>query len=46
MEPSDAALVVAWRRGHMGAWEVLVARYQRLTYTIARRASLVSIVAR
>lgn len=40
MEPSDEALVVACRCGDASAWEALVARYQRLIYSIARRAGL------
>lgn len=38
--PSDEALVLACRRGDAAAWEALVARYQRLVYTIPRRAGL------
>jgi RNA polymerase sigma factor (sigma-70 family) len=37
---SDAQLVAACRRGERGAWEMLVRRYQRLIYTIPRRARL------
>lgn len=40
MEPSDEALVSACRRGDEVAWEKLVARYQRLIYSIPRRAGL------
>ncbi len=40
MDPSDEALVLACRRGEAAAWEALIARYQRLIYTIARRAGL------
>lgn len=40
MEPSDEALVLACRRGDAAAWVALIARYQRLIYTIARRAGL------
>jgi RNA polymerase sigma factor (sigma-70 family) len=40
MDPSDEALVLACRRGDVAAWEALIARYQRLIYTIARRAGL------
>ena len=40
MEPDDAALVLACRRGDQAAWEALVARYERLVYAIARRAGL------
>jgi RNA polymerase sigma factor (sigma-70 family) len=40
MEPSDTSLVAACRTGDPQAWEVLVQRYQRLIYTIPRRAGL------
>jgi RNA polymerase sigma factor (sigma-70 family) len=40
MEPSDAALISACRRGDESAWDILVERYQRLIFTIARRAGL------
>ena len=40
MNLSDEALVLACRRGDEGAWETLVERFQRLIYTIARRAGL------
>jgi RNA polymerase sigma factor (sigma-70 family) len=40
MEPSDEALVLACKRGDAKAWETLVERYQRLIYTIPRRAGL------
>lgn len=40
MEPSDETLVSACRRGDEAAWEKLVARYQRLIYSIPRRAGL------
>ena len=40
MEPSDETLVQACRRGDAAAWEALVARYQRLVYSIARRGGL------
>jgi RNA polymerase sigma factor (sigma-70 family) len=40
MEPSDEALIQACRRGDQAAWELLVARYQRLIYSIPRRAGL------
>lgn len=40
MEPSDETLVHACRRGDAEAWEQLVARYQRLIYSIPRRAGL------
>lgn len=39
-EESDESLVRACRRGDQQAWEQLVRRYQRLIYTIARRAGL------
>jgi RNA polymerase sigma factor (sigma-70 family) len=37
---SDENLVLACRRGEVEAWEVLVNRFQRLIYTIPRRAGL------
>jgi RNA polymerase sigma factor (sigma-70 family) len=37
MEPSDEMLVLACRRGDAAAWEQLIARYERLIYTIAYR---------
>jgi RNA polymerase sigma factor (sigma-70 family) len=40
MEPSNEELVQACRRGDAAAWEALVARYQRLVYSIPRRAGL------
>src|SRR5438477_11451274 len=40
MEPSDAALVQACRRGNEGAWETLVRRYQRYVHAVPRRAGL------
>jgi RNA polymerase sigma factor (sigma-70 family) len=40
MEQSDTDLVLACRRGDETAWETLVGRYQRLIYTIPRRAGL------
>jgi len=40
MEPSDEALVLACRRGDAAAWETLIARYQRLVFSIPRRAGL------
>jgi RNA polymerase sigma factor (sigma-70 family) len=36
----DAALLAHCRRGGQAAWAVLVRRYQRLIYTVARRAGL------
>lgn len=40
MEPSDKELLAACRRGEETAWEQLVQRYQRLVFTIPRRAGL------
>lgn len=40
MEPSDETLVSACRRGDEAAWETLIARYQRLVFSITRRAGL------
>lgn len=40
MERSDRDLVLACRGGDESAWEALVLRYQRLIYTIPRRAGL------
>jgi RNA polymerase sigma factor (sigma-70 family) len=40
MHPSDEALVSACRRGDEAAWEILINRYQRLVYTVPRRAGL------
>lgn len=40
MEQSDRELVLACRGGDETAWEALVGRYQRLIYTIPRRAGL------
>jgi RNA polymerase sigma factor (sigma-70 family) len=40
MNLSDEALVLACQRGDEAAWETLVERFQRLIYTIARRAGL------
>lgn len=39
-ELSDAELVGRCRAGHQAAWNVLVRRYQRLIYTVPRRAGL------
>jgi RNA polymerase sigma factor (sigma-70 family) len=39
-ELDDAALVFACRSGDADAWDVLVTRYERLIYTIARNAGL------
>ena len=40
MQESDPDLVSACRRGDPLAWEKLIQRYQRLIYTIPRRAGL------
>jgi RNA polymerase sigma factor (sigma-70 family) len=40
MELSDKELLAACRRGEETAWEELVHRYQRLIFTIPRRAGL------
>lgn len=40
MEPTDETLVLACARGDAGAWDVLVDRYKRLIFTIARRSGL------
>jgi RNA polymerase sigma factor (sigma-70 family) len=40
MEQTDSELLLACRRGEEEAWEILVRRYQRLIYSIARRAGL------
>jgi RNA polymerase sigma factor (sigma-70 family) len=40
MQQSDPDLVSACRRGDPLAWEKLIQRYQRLIYTIPRRAGL------
>lgn len=39
-EASDESLVLACRRGNADAWDALVNRYQRLIYTVPRRAGL------
>jgi RNA polymerase sigma factor (sigma-70 family) len=39
-DDDDAKLVARCRAGDAAAWEVLVRRYQRLVYTVARRAGL------
>ena len=36
----DATLLLACRRGDSAAWAALIARYQKLIYTIPRRAGL------
>ena len=38
--PNDQTLVIRCREGDPRAWEMLVRRYQRLVYAIARRAGL------
>jgi RNA polymerase sigma factor (sigma-70 family) len=40
MQPSDERLLQACQRGDETAWEALVERYQKLIYTIPRRAGL------
>ncbi|HLG13905.1 MAG TPA: sigma-70 family RNA polymerase sigma factor [Blastocatellia bacterium] len=40
MEPSDEALVLACLKGDEAAWEALIRRYERLVYTVPRRAGL------
>lgn len=40
MEPTDETLLQACRRNDPEAWETLIERYQRLVYTIPRRAGL------
>jgi RNA polymerase sigma factor (sigma-70 family) len=40
MEPGDEALIQACRHGDEAAWDQLVARYERLIFTIARHAGL------
>jgi RNA polymerase sigma factor (sigma-70 family) len=40
MEFNDKALVLACRKGDESAWETLIRRYQRLIYSIPRRAGL------
>lgn len=40
MQPTDEELVLACRRGEESAWEHLILRYQRLLYSIPRRAGL------
>jgi RNA polymerase sigma factor (sigma-70 family) len=39
-EEPDAELVARCQRGEAAAWRALVQRYQRLVYTVARRAGL------
>ena len=40
MKPTDQHLILACRRGEEAAWQTLIDRYQRLIYTIPRRAGL------
>jgi RNA polymerase sigma factor (sigma-70 family) len=40
MEQSDRELLLLCRRGEESAWEALINRYQKLIYTIPRRAGL------
>lgn len=40
LEPSDQAVLQACRRGEEPAWELLIRRYQRLVYSVPRRAGL------
>ena len=40
LDSDDASLVARCRAGDGTAWEVLVGRYQRLVYTVVRRAGL------
>ena len=40
MELNDAALIRACQQGDAAAWDTLVARYERLIFTIARRSGL------
>jgi RNA polymerase sigma factor (sigma-70 family) len=40
MQPSNEELIRACRRGDGAAWEILVRRYERLVYSISRRAGL------
>lgn len=40
LERQDAELIAACQRGEEAAWTTLVARYQKLIYTIPRRAGL------
>jgi RNA polymerase sigma factor (sigma-70 family) len=39
-DPSDAELVARCREGQQAAWSMLVRRFQRLIYTVPRRAGL------
>ncbi|MCK6626264.1 MAG: sigma-70 family RNA polymerase sigma factor [Anaerolineae bacterium] len=40
MDPSNEELILGCRRGDGAAWEALIERYQRLVYSIPRRAGL------
>ncbi|NJN96977.1 MAG: sigma-70 family RNA polymerase sigma factor [Anaerolineales bacterium] len=40
MEPTNTELIQGCRRGDSAAWEALLERYQRLVYSIPRRAGL------
>jgi RNA polymerase sigma factor (sigma-70 family) len=40
MQPTDKELLIACRRGDESSWHALIDRYQRLIYTIPRRAGL------
>lgn len=40
LERSDAELVRSCRKGDQAAWDLLVERYQRLIYSVPRRAGL------
>lgn len=40
MEPTNTELIQGCRRGDSAAWETLIERYQRLVYSIPRRAGL------
>ncbi|MDQ3702549.1 MAG: sigma-70 family RNA polymerase sigma factor [Chloroflexota bacterium] len=40
IEPSDESLLLACRSGDAMAWETLLRRYQRLVYSVPRRAGL------
>jgi RNA polymerase sigma factor (sigma-70 family) len=40
MQPTDKELLIACRRGDESSWQDLIDRYQRLIYTIPRRAGL------
>ena len=40
MQPTDKELLIACRKGDESSWVALVDRYQRLIYSIPRRAGL------